>query len=175
MALIICPECNEKISDKAEVCIHCGFPLKNIASQSNKLFSVKFIRLTHKDKRVSVQRIIARYGLYSQAEAYDLIRKSPNIIADGLSFENATYLTTVLQNKGGVTEVIESNSDYNNVINENIEKQKLETPLDEYIHCPKCRSTNVDITNRGFSMVTGFIGSNKSVRVCKNCGHKWNP
>lgn len=28
MALITCPECGGKISDKAEICIHCGYPLK---------------------------------------------------------------------------------------------------------------------------------------------------
>ena len=27
MALIYCPECNKQISDNAEYCIHCGFPL----------------------------------------------------------------------------------------------------------------------------------------------------
>lgn len=30
MALIKCPECGGQVSDKAEVCIHCGYPLKNI-------------------------------------------------------------------------------------------------------------------------------------------------
>lgn len=29
MALIICPECGEKISDKSTVCIHCGYPLQD--------------------------------------------------------------------------------------------------------------------------------------------------
>lgn len=28
MALIKCPECGKEISDKSEVCIHCGFPIK---------------------------------------------------------------------------------------------------------------------------------------------------
>lgn len=27
MALITCPECNKEISDKANVCIHCGCPI----------------------------------------------------------------------------------------------------------------------------------------------------
>ena len=29
MALIRCPECNKEVSDKANFCIHCGFPLEN--------------------------------------------------------------------------------------------------------------------------------------------------
>lgn len=28
MALIICPECGKEISDKAEICVGCGFPIK---------------------------------------------------------------------------------------------------------------------------------------------------
>ena len=27
MALIDCPECGNKVSEKAKVCVHCGFPL----------------------------------------------------------------------------------------------------------------------------------------------------
>jgi len=32
MALIICPECDKEISDKSEVCIHCGYPLINMVN-----------------------------------------------------------------------------------------------------------------------------------------------
>ena len=28
MALIQCPECHKEVSEKANVCIHCGYPLK---------------------------------------------------------------------------------------------------------------------------------------------------
>lgn len=30
MALIKCPECNKEISDLSSVCVHCGYPIKNI-------------------------------------------------------------------------------------------------------------------------------------------------
>lgn len=33
MALIKCPECGKDVSDKAEVCIHCGYPLKAETNQ----------------------------------------------------------------------------------------------------------------------------------------------
>ena len=29
MALIECPECHQQVSDVAEVCPHCGYPIKN--------------------------------------------------------------------------------------------------------------------------------------------------
>ena len=39
MALIVCPECGKEVSDQAENCIHCGFPLKN-SSESTASKSV---------------------------------------------------------------------------------------------------------------------------------------
>ena len=39
--------------------------------------------------------------------------------------------------------------------------------------CPKCASASIATINRGYSMVSGFIGSGKPVNVCQNCGHKW--
>ncbi len=42
-------------------------------------------------------------------------------------------------------------------------------------HCPKCGSTAVVIGTRGYSVVTGFIGSGDTMNRCGNCGHKWKP
>ncbi len=36
MALIICPECGKEISDSAEKCIHCGYPLKRTEPTGNQ-------------------------------------------------------------------------------------------------------------------------------------------
>ena len=41
--------------------------------------------------------------------------------------------------------------------------------------CPKCGSTSIATTNRGYSLLSGFIGSGKAVNVCQKCGHKWRP
>ncbi len=41
--------------------------------------------------------------------------------------------------------------------------------------CPKCGSTNITEGTKGFSLMTGFIGSGKFRYVCKNCGNKWKP
>ena len=35
MALIACPECGKEVSDKSEVCIHCGYPLINTKCNIN--------------------------------------------------------------------------------------------------------------------------------------------
>ena len=39
--------------------------------------------------------------------------------------------------------------------------------------CHKCGSTSIATVNRGFSLLTGFIGSGKPMNVCQKCGYKW--
>ena len=41
--------------------------------------------------------------------------------------------------------------------------------------CPKCGSTNITTGQRGYSLLTGFLGSNKTVNRCANCGYTWKP
>lgn len=43
------------------------------------------------------------------------------------------------------------------------------------LKCPKCGSTAVTTGQRGFSMWTGFLGSNKTVNRCGNCAYTWTP
>ena len=37
MALINCPECGKEVSDKANICIHCGFPLQEYLLEMKKI------------------------------------------------------------------------------------------------------------------------------------------
>lgn len=53
-----------------------------------------------------------------------------------------------------------------------IESNKEES---DKVHCPKCGCTDIGVANRGYSLMWGFIGSGKSMNVCKKCGHKWKP
>ena len=43
------------------------------------------------------------------------------------------------------------------------------------VKCPRCGSTNITAGQRGFSLLTGFVGSGRTVNRCANCGHKWKP
>lgn len=66
------------------------------------------------------------------------------------------------------------------------QEKKIPTVLniktkDEYIkqqttpRCPKCGSTAITAGQRGYSLLTGFIGSGKTMNRCANCGYKWEP
>lgn len=46
---------------------------------------------------------------------------------------------------------------------------------DNQVHCPKCGSTSITTGQKGYSLLTGFLGSNKTVNRCANCGHTWKP
>ena len=41
--------------------------------------------------------------------------------------------------------------------------------------CPKCGSTSITAGQRGYSLLTGFFGSGKTVNRCAKCGYKWKP
>lgn len=43
------------------------------------------------------------------------------------------------------------------------------------LKCPKCGSTAVTTGQKGFSLLTGFWGSGKTVNRCGKCGYKWKP
>lgn len=43
------------------------------------------------------------------------------------------------------------------------------------VSCPKCGSSQITTGARGFSIVWGFWGSNKTVNRCARCGHTWKP
>ena len=41
--------------------------------------------------------------------------------------------------------------------------------------CPKCGSTSISTGQRGYSLVTGFIGAGRTTNRCASCGYKWEP
>lgn len=52
------------------------------------------------------------------------------------------------------------------------ERKKIE---ESKPRCPKCGSTSITAGQKGYSFWTGFLGSNKTVNRCSNCGHTWKP
>lgn len=52
MALIKCPECGKEISDKSEICVHCGYPIKDtiekVKEDDNEIDETKFFTICNK-------------------------------------------------------------------------------------------------------------------------------
>lgn len=58
MALIICPECGKQISDEAEHCIGCGYPLKYLVTEE-----VQAEQETQKDTRTELEKLVDGFML----------------------------------------------------------------------------------------------------------------
>lgn len=149
MALIKCPECNKDISDKAEHCIHCGFPINNI-NRFCVINGAKYDFGTIPDRILSLTP-------GDEATKWNIAREIMRIakevnIRDASNIINATI-------KG----------------NDLPKEYRIHREVESLPRCPKCRSTSISTGSRGYSVVWGFIGSGKTVNRCANCGHKWEP
>lgn len=47
--------------------------------------------------------------------------------------------------------------------------------MDEKIKCPECGSEQITATQKGYGLLTGFIGSGKVMITCLKCGHRFKP
>ena len=54
-------------------------------------------------------------------------------------------------------------------------EKRTEEQAANQVKCPKCGSTQITTGQRGYSLITGFLGSNKTVNRCAKCGYKWEP
>ena len=82
MALIICPECGKEVSDKSEVCIHCGYPL--VQKPGYSLVLKKDII----DREKTLAALCEKYG-FEPADAEKLIDSAPCVIKSGMSMAQA--------------------------------------------------------------------------------------
>lgn len=170
MALIKCPECNKEVSDKADVCIHCGYPLhdKSIASiinaRSKKVILPSFKE--YSNKKISVLKIVREITGKSLSDAVCLIEQDVPIIKDGISLNQANDIVEKFKKIDVKVEVFDS-----------------ETPLvyisplkdRDRICCPKCGSLEYHVGSRGYGLFRGFIGSGQVIMTCLKCGNTWKP
>ena len=67
MALIKCSECGKEISDKAEVCLHCGNPIHKTIKEEKKKQRKSFNELNKREKREIIDIMKA------EGEYYDVL------------------------------------------------------------------------------------------------------
>jgi len=135
--LIKCPECEREVSDQAEICIHCGYPLKE---------------KNHKD-----------YSIYTDKDCPICKNHKWEVR------ENEGRIVCSIC--GYVTAAIDKEQERKYCEQKAREKEdKLNHPK-----CPKCGSTAIGSTTKGYSFFTGFIGASQPMNYCQNCGYKWKP
>lgn len=175
MALIECPECGGKISDKALSCIHCGYPIQDIKEEQQIGYC------PYCGKVNSIENIFCGYcgkHFTKNNDTNDIISVSEDTeVLDIMNFKNDL-------------------DSHNDVVHlqqvQIIQKQRLieeqKRQFDVQAKCPKCCSTSLSGGKQGFGvgkavagavllggvgLLAGGIGANKTVITCLNCGYKF--
>lgn len=178
MALIKCPECENEVSDKAEKCIHCGYPIKNelkeefikmYVNDKGKAFNRERWIFTIEDINCKITSDIAKEG-----EKILLLDEEKNKIKECTinsrfyhndRIENKNFLSIGIDN---IEDEIVSQVQYIGVKS----KEKINVNTATSVKCPICGSTQIQLVNRKWSIWTGIL-TNKVDRVCMNCKHKF--
>lgn len=173
MSLIKCPECNKEISDKSEVCIHCGFPIK---AQSELLkphtcnINGKIIDFSNVYNAIPISR-----DDYLKLDIYDQFKYSKQVVQNiqstiSINSLAANYLAEQILETGEIPKEFDAIK-YEAQDNQNkIDRQNI-----MQIHCPRCGSTSITTGARGVNWTLGLIGASKTVNRCAKCGHTWQP
>lgn len=159
MALIKCPECNKDVSNHSTACIHCGYPLAEKYEIHHNVICM--ISGTEYD----FSNIYNKFLVNPQAcvdTQNDIISEIYNMV-DEISLFNAALLTKIIIETGEIPKKFEINDAMQRSMRNNA------------ISCPKCGCTQISTGNRGFSIISGFIGSGKTMNRCAGCGYKWTP
>lgn len=173
MALINCPECNGTVSDCASSCPHCGYPMNRTKPEPEREIVDLVIdsisnNQDYKIKTIKIIREIKGMGL---AEAVQFTKTVPTTILYGINMSDAQKIQKVFSKFGCKTSIKKSKL---------IGKDESEI-AEEYannigkIVCPRCKSTAITTGTKGYGLVRGFLGSNKTVNRCGKCGYSWEP
>lgn len=197
MTLIICPECGKEVSDKAEICVNCGFPLKKINKNNIKVDNT-LIDIS------KIKSIYNNYNSIDQNKLYQICNWRykkiclPNYKNKTMpKFEGSKGFT------GGdlVQEICRTFNWWNNngkmhltykliveCINHNFKYFEFNTtdyqsaaPIHQptpqpsnQVRCPKCGSTSITTEEQGYGLF-GWIGASQKKNLCQKCGYKWWP
>lgn len=166
MSLIICPECEGKVSDKADLCPHCGYLINK---KVQKLYNVRFGKAASKVKAISKICQITNMSIEDIKKLVD----NNDIIISNIDIITAKDIKNTLQ-RDNVEVLIEDNND--------LEIQKFhDSPININLpKCPMCGSTDISkisTLNRSASIMGFGIFSKKIGKQwqCNNpkCKHLW--
>lgn len=174
MALIKCPECGNNVSDKASVCIHSGYPLTPQKEEKPQIQVTTTLRQVQSANSPTI-RSLAPFYLYSQKP--DIVYLRCGKCEKVYGFKSMYFSRISEDSCVPNTPVICPNCQNGCSQGEQIKKRELFADLKKNttVKCPRCSSTEIVGTTRGFSIWTGFLGSGAYRNACKKCGYKWDP
>lgn len=181
MALQKCIECGHEVSTYADKCPNCGCPV----SITKGVESEKYVDVILVDAGKNILNVIRFIRELSApplglAEAKQIVENLPQVIIRSTS-KSTGYSVVEKLAEIGCTARLELSTTQNTsseVMNHNISADISSTYLfskDTPARCPRCMSNQITTGSRGYSLLWGFLGSNKTVNRCGKCGYIWKP
>lgn len=176
MAIIQCPECGGKVSDKAPACIHCGYPFKEY--QVKKMWFCSGC-----GRENAFESIFCGYCGKAFVEGVEENNSLP-IISSGdhgvdlMDFKNSLDMSND-------REMVRSEGEY---IYQQRQFEEQQRQYQAQAKCPRCGSTSLSGFKQGFGIgkavtgvvlfgglgvLAGGINSNKTIVTCLKCGYKF--
>ena len=165
MAIILCPECKNKISSKANTCPNCGCPV--IIKESMKICKINGIEydFTNFYNRIIIAK--QNNGLWSDKD----------VILVTQEIRKLTGLAKTFQLCQIIAETEEVPNEYNGETMDEF-KAKQHSVQSSKPKCPHCQSTNIakiSATSKALGAI-GFGLLSKTAKnqfKCNSCGYKW--
>lgn len=169
-----CIYADSYINYKNEDCMVCGFKL----IEDTDITEEQFLHLSDCEKDNYELKI---YNICKQSEFFDEneYNELHNDLANNWYY---TFRFDKFEELTGEKAFTKENEAYHDIES----KKRVSEAMSKYagtitsndsnqVKCPKCGSTSITAGQRGYSLLTGFIGSGKTVNRCANCGHRWKP
>ena len=181
-----CPDCGTKSDSK--FCPNCGRNLQGY--EAEKPAEKKIPPLSepyyyeHNGKKIDLHKVIRNYGMgWRKSGAYGYLS-----LELGISRQEAKEILEPLHAAHAGVKVTFGQSlkaTFSLAADKGREEalRKIQMDREGIVYCPKCLSTSVTATKRGFSAgqaylggaLFGTVGANKMKCVCLKCGHEWKP
>lgn len=154
MPLINCPECGSDISDRANSCPHCGFPINMV--RKYKLI-IKGYNDTDTAAMAGLNDVLHLNLDYN--EVMNILNNCPYTIAEFDNLEEANINVIKLKRWGLDVQLVNPDG-------------QIEQTINNIVYCPKCGNTNIQAVPKKWSMITGLF-TNKVDRMCMNCKYRF--
>lgn len=160
MALLCCSECKKTVSDKAEICPHCGCPITTKNDSNRQYTKVNGVEY---DVTEIVEIIL-------NAETYEERKPASDIIRSMMDIAPIEFIKPTRELGRAPEEInCETLSDFS---------KRQRAIQASKIHCPNCKSTDVNrisATERAASVIGFGLLSKKINKIykCNKCKYTW--
>lgn len=183
-----CPKCNNDTEVINGICKKCGYNIADYMKENglidgNKLITDK-VFICPNCGTIDAGENSIRLKCYKCGTSYKPIKLTRKEYWEGLYIgEKGRQLIEEYVGDTINWDIYNAREDEWNKIQEERKKYQQQKQVEEqarqdainHPRCPKCGSTAITAGQRGYSLLTGFLGSNKTVCRCANCGYSWKP